>query len=192
MWIFKIRRKYGFVSSGGTSCYSRKFRLFGAWAFSPPSHQRFSHFSFRQVRGFSRQMATGTRHQSPQQPKQLRRRRQTGGPSVTNGLTTEIMSTLRIYCSSQIMRRNSRGVVGCKFKFCQSVHHYTIQINQPTRCNSFSNLLLDVYVRLNMFLASSRPSSGAQQLQQQPLVLPSERGDSSAVGRGRPEDEQQH
>jgi hypothetical protein len=33
-----------------------------------------------------------------------------------------------------------------------------------------------------MFWASSRPSSGAQQLQQQPLVLPSERGDSSAVG----------
>jgi len=36
-----------------------------------------------------------------------------------------------------------------------------------------------------MFRASSRPSSGAQQLQQQRLVLPSERGDSSAVGRGR-------
>ena len=36
-----------------------------------------------------------------------------------------------------------------------------------------------------MFLASSCPSSGAQQLQQQPLVLPLERGVSSAVGRGR-------
>ena len=36
-----------------------------------------------------------------------------------------------------------------------------------------------------MFRASSRPSSGAQQLQLQPLVLPLERGDSSAVGRGR-------
>jgi len=36
-----------------------------------------------------------------------------------------------------------------------------------------------------MFWASSRPSLGAQQLQQQPLVLPSERGGSSAVGRGR-------
>jgi hypothetical protein len=35
-----------------------------------------------------------------------------------------------------------------------------------------------------MFWASSRPSSGAQQLQYQLLVLPSERGDSSAVGRG--------
>ena len=48
-----------------------------------------------------------------------------------------------------------------------------------------------------MFRASSRPSSGAQQLQWQPLVLPSERGDSSAVGRGRagynrPDHDQQH
>jgi len=36
-----------------------------------------------------------------------------------------------------------------------------------------------------MFRASSRPSSGDQQLQYQPLVLPLERGGSSAVGRGR-------
>ena len=45
-----------------------------------------------------------------------------------------------------------------------------------------------------MFRASSRPSSGAQQLQYQPLVLPLERGDSSAVGRGwagRPDRDQQ-
>ena len=40
-----------------------------------------------------------------------------------------------------------------------------IQIYQPTRCNNFSSLLLDVYVQLNMFRASSRPSSGAQRLQ---------------------------
>ena len=78
-----------------------------------------------------------------------------------------------------------------QFKVCKSVHHHTIQINQPTRCNNFSSLLLDVYLKLNMFLASSRPSSGAQQLQQ-PLVLPSERGDSSAVVRGRTDHEQQH
>jgi len=37
-----------------------------------------------------------------------------------------------------------------------------VQINQPTRCNNFSSLLLDVYVQLNMFQASSSPSSGAQ------------------------------
>ena len=36
-----------------------------------------------------------------------------------------------------------------------------------------------------MFRASLHPSSGAQQLQSQPLVLPLERGGSSAVGRGR-------
>ena len=35
----------------------------------------------------------------------------------------------------------------------------------PTRCNNFSSLLLDVYLQLNAFRASSRPSSGAQQLQ---------------------------
>jgi hypothetical protein len=43
-----------------------------------------------------------------------------------------------------------------------------------------------------MFRASSGPSPGAQQLQQQPLVLPLERGDSSAVGRGRANHDQQH
>ena len=54
----------------------------------------------------------------------------------------------------------------------------------PTRCNNFSSLLLDVYLQLNMFRASSRPKSGAQQLQYHLLVLPSERSDSSSVGRG--------
>jgi hypothetical protein len=48
----------------------------------------------------------------------------------------------------------------------RSKHHITsIQINQPTRCNNLSSLLLDVYVQLNMFQASSRPPLGAQQLQ---------------------------
>jgi hypothetical protein len=36
-----------------------------------------------------------------------------------------------------------------------------IQIIQPTSCDSFTNLLLDVYVWLNVFGASPRPSSGA-------------------------------
>jgi hypothetical protein len=30
------------------------------------------------------------------------------------------------------------------FQVCKSVHHHTIQINQPTSCNNFSSLLLDV------------------------------------------------
>jgi hypothetical protein len=51
------------------------------------------------------------------------------------------------------------------FQVCKSVHHYTVSVNQPTRCNNFSSLLLNVYVQLNMFRASSLPSSGAQQLQ---------------------------
>jgi len=41
----------------------------------------------------------------------------------------------------------------------KSVQHHTIQINQPTRCNSFTSLLLDLYVWLNMFRALLRPSS---------------------------------
>ena len=36
-----------------------------------------------------------------------------------------------------------------------------ININQPTRCNSFTSLLLDVYVWLNMFRVHLRPSSEA-------------------------------
>jgi hypothetical protein len=40
-----------------------------------------------------------------------------------------------------------------------------IQMHQPTRCNNLSSLLLDFYLRLNVFRASLRPSSGTQQLQ---------------------------
>ena len=57
------------------------------------------------------------------------------------------LPSARIYC------------LGLKFKVCKSVHHHTIQIDQRTRCNNFSSLLLDVYLPLNMFRASSRPSS---------------------------------
>jgi hypothetical protein len=51
------------------------------------------------------------------------------------------------------------------FKVCKFVHYHTIQINQPTRCNNLSSLLLGVYLQLNMIRASSHPSAGAQQLQ---------------------------
>jgi hypothetical protein len=54
---------------------------------------------------------------------------------------------------------NAYDVLG--FEFRKSVHHHTIQIIQPTSCNIFTSLLFDVYVWLNMFRASSRPSSGA-------------------------------
>jgi hypothetical protein len=48
-----------------------------------------------------------------------------------------------------------------EFDVCKSVHHHTIQINWPTRCKSFTSLLLDVYVWLNKFWALPCPSSGA-------------------------------
>ena len=48
---------------------------------------------------------------------------------------------------------------------CMKISINSIQISEPTRCNNFLSLLLDVYVQLNMFRASSPPSSGAQQLQ---------------------------
>jgi len=51
----------------------------------------------------------------------------------------------------------------------------------PTRCDSFTVYYPDVYLQLNMSRAFPRPSSGAQWLQWQPLVLPLYRGDSSAV-----------
>jgi hypothetical protein len=65
------------------------------------------------------------------------------------------------------------------------VHHHTKQINRQLDATTFPVYYPDVYLQLNMSRASSRPSSGAQQLQQQPLVLPLERGGSNAVGRVR-------
>jgi hypothetical protein len=37
------------------------------------------------------------------------------------------------------------------FNVGKSVHHHTIQINQPTRCNCFTSLLLDVLCRSTCF-----------------------------------------
>ena len=49
---------------------------------------------------------------------------------------------------------------------------YKYNSNQsPTRCNNFSVYYPDVYSQLNMFWAFSRPSSGAQWLQWQPLTV---------------------
>ena len=50
-----------------------------------------------------------------------------------------------------------------------------------TRCNNFPVYYPDGCLQLNMFRAFSRPSSGAQWLQWQSLVLPSYRGDNRAV-----------
>jgi len=56
---------------------------------------------------------------------------------------------------------------------------FTFNSNKsPTWCNNFSVYYPDVCLQLNVFRAFSRPPSGAQWLQWQPLVLPSYRGDS--------------
>jgi hypothetical protein len=72
-------------------------------------------------------------------------------------------------------------------KFC----YINLNLNSnksPTRCNSFPVYFPDVYLQLNMFRAFSRPSSGAQWLHWQPLVLPSYGGDSGAgAGPARPQ-----
>jgi hypothetical protein len=71
-----------------------------------------------------------------------------------------------------------------KFDVRKSVHYHTIQINQPTRCNSFTSLLLDVYVWLSMFRAPLHPSSGAYNCTKGPRFLPLGSGGWSVVGRG--------
>jgi hypothetical protein len=67
---------------------------------------------------------------------------------------------------------------------------FTFNSNKsPTWCNNFSVYYPDICLQHNKFRAFSRPSSGAQWLQWQPLVLPSYRGDSRAefmVGPARP------
>ena len=60
-----------------------------------------------------------------------------------------------------------------------------IQINQPTRCTNLSGLLLVVQIQLNMFRASSRPSSGATTTAVAASGLLLERGGCSVVGRVR-------
>jgi hypothetical protein len=58
---------------------------------------------------------------------------------------------------------------------------FTFNSNKlPTWCNNFSVYYPDVCLQLNKF-REFPPSSGAQWLQWQPLVLPSYRGDSHAV-----------
>ena len=85
------------------------------------------------------------------------------------GLNKNIADLRHVTCSNQLRHRHQpahcRKVTGSLKTFASPLHHHTIQINQPTRCNNFSSLLLDIYVQLNMFRASSRQSSGAQQLQ---------------------------
>jgi hypothetical protein len=52
-----------------------------------------------------------------------------------------------------------------KFKVCKSVHHHLIQIRHQLDATISPVYYPDFYLKLNIFQASSRPSSGAQQLQ---------------------------
>jgi hypothetical protein len=61
----------------------------------------------------------------------------------------------------------------------------TIQINHQLDATVSPVYYPDVYVRLNMFRASSRPSSVATTTAVAASGLPLERGGSSVVGRGR-------
>jgi hypothetical protein len=95
--------------------------------------------------------------------------------------TGTVQQVAQLHDRYMIMSKTNKQTNVHKFKICKSVRHHTIQINQPTKRNNFSSLLLGVYVQLNMFRVSSRPSLRAQQLQKQPLVLPLERRGSTAT-----------
>jgi hypothetical protein len=84
--------------------------------------------------------------------------------SETDGRMTQVTYATKNILYKGLLTSN-RKLFLFKFEVCKSVHHHTIQLNHPTRRNNLSSLLLDVYVKLNMFWASSCPSSGAQQLQ---------------------------
>ena len=92
--------------------------------------------------------------------------------------------TTRLYCDNQAQCEYAQLEImhwngGRKSKI-SNYNRYNSNKSQ-TWCNNFRVYYPDVYLQLNMFRAFSRPSSGAQWLQWQPLVLPSYRGDSRAV-----------
>jgi hypothetical protein len=69
------------------------------------------------------------------------------------------------YCSAFLLDKEIRTAKFKEFKVCEYVHHHTIQINHQLDAPICPVLLLDIYLQLIMFRASSRLSSGAQQLQ---------------------------
>jgi hypothetical protein len=78
----------------------------------------------------------------------------------------------------QIIRTSTVSDVGLAFWH----RSFTFNSNKsPIWCNSFSVYYPEVCLQLNMFRAFSRPSSRAEWLQWQPLVLASYHGDSCAV-----------
>ena len=78
-----------------------------------------------------------------------------------SNIMREIVPGLMDYKYYMRQRIPAKSYKTADFEVRKSVHHHTIQINQTTRCNGFTSLLLDVYVWLNMFRVLLRPSSGA-------------------------------
>jgi hypothetical protein len=70
------------------------------------------------------------------------------------------VNLVRIACCILLCTHVSKCFTSACHCLIQSIH-ILLQINQPTRRNSFTDLLLDVYVWLNMFRAPPRPSSRA-------------------------------
>jgi hypothetical protein len=89
-------------------------------------------------------------------------------------------------CIFMVLNHRNNFILVLSSKICQEFHHAAdalpvslpthtriravqqrnhTQINQPTRCINLSDLLLVVQIQLNMFRASSCPSSGAYKLQ---------------------------
>ena len=90
---------------------------------------------------------------------------------------TDTMASSLLYCSKHQLVYNPTWL---QLTFWHQ--SFTFNSNKsPTWCKSFSVYYPDVCLQPNMFRAFSRPSSGAQWLQWQPLVLPSYCGDSRAV-----------
>jgi hypothetical protein len=52
-----------------------------------------------------------------------------------------------------------------RVKVYKSVHHHTVSNKSTNLMKKFIQFITDIYLQLNMFWVSSRPSSGAQQLQ---------------------------
>jgi len=65
-----------------------------------------------------------------------------------------ILVRFLVYKSSGIFSKRGDKL---KLEVRMSVHHNTIQVIQPTKCNSFTSLLLDVYMWLIMFSGVSPP-----------------------------------
>jgi len=74
---------------------------------------------------------------------------------ITGGIEVKITEATLNFCGLRVKK------ILYFFDVRKSVHYHRIQINQPTRFNSFTSLLLDIYAWLNLFRAPLRSSSGA-------------------------------